>query len=143
MEDNSNNQQKEPRKGGRIRKRNYKRSRGKKIVPEKEFDPIICSICEKPIESITQAFSGDSPGDIAHFDCVLKKLQEDEKLTERQRISYIGNGTFAVIEYKNKNTTGPFTIIKRFQIETKETMDKIKKIVNERKNAVDLTRKRR
>ncbi len=143
MEDNSSNQQQEPKKGGRNRKRNFKRYRGKKIALVKEYDPINCSICEKPIESITQAFSSGEPGEIAHFDCVLRKLQEDEKLTERQRISYIGNGTFAVIEYKNKNSTGPFSIIKRFQIETKESTDKIKKIVNERKNAVDLTRNKR
>ncbi len=149
MEERQNNSQNRERKNGRNRgRRNNRKSRGRRApapapVPEQEYEPVMCSICEKAIDSITQAIGGSKPGDIAHFDCVLRRLQDEEKLTERQRISYIGNGTFAVVEYRNKNTTGPFTIVKRIQIESKESTDAIKKFVNERKHAVDLHRKRR
>jgi hypothetical protein len=110
--------------------------------PQRKDPPVICSICGKNIESITQAIGGPDKDQVSHFDCILRQLEEEEKLIPGQKVSYIGNGTFAVIEYKNKNYTGGFTVLKRIVIENKEHNEQVKRLVSARKDAAELFKKR-
>ena len=59
------------------------------------------------------------------FDCVLSILQK-KKPAENQKVSYIGRGTFAVVETKEDGT---FTFIRRVVWENAETFEQMKKFV--------------
>jgi hypothetical protein len=127
------------RSDGKPRKSRRRRSRK---APQEKAPPVVCSICSKNIDSITQAIGGPDKDQISHFDCILRQLESEEKLQPGQKVSYIGNGTFAVIEYKNKNFTGGFTVLKRIVIENKEHNEQVKRLVGERKRAAKLFVKR-
>jgi hypothetical protein len=85
----------------------------------------VCSICNKVVSNIAEAFTSEAGGH-CHFDCVLKQIAESETLTENQKVSYIGRGTFAVVEPKEG---GGFTFVKRIVWENQETFDAMKKYV--------------
>lgn len=62
----------------------------------------ICPICNKPIANMMTALSNEDSESYAHFDCVYDKLKSKVTMKSNERLSYIGNGTFAVIEdYKD------------------------------------------
>lgn len=128
--------------GGKKRRGRRSSRKYKSRKPSKQFEPIICAVCGKPIDGISQAIGGPGEQEVSHFECILNSIAEEEQLSPGQKISYIGNGTFAVLEYEKKNFSGKFSIVKRIQIESKETTDRIKRVVDERKHAVDLTRRR-
>ncbi len=83
-----------------------------------------CTICGEKIDSIASSFSyGDG---VAHFDCVLDKLKEQEPLKDGETISYLGSGTFGVCR---KNEVGSYTIEKRIELESKEKYQTFKNYV--------------
>ncbi|MBI9096631.1 MAG: hypothetical protein JEY71_17350 [Sphaerochaeta sp.] len=90
---------------------------------------LVCPLCDKVIENIASALTHPDGG-FCHFDCVLEKLTKDEHLTEKQKISYIGKGTFAVVE--ETDGTG-FSFTKRIIWETPESFDTMKKYVEANK----------
>ena len=96
-------------------------------LPVKKIDePLeICPLCNKVIENIAESFTSEGGGH-CHFDCVLNKLSKTESLTEKQKVSYIGRGTFAVVEPKDD---GGFTFVKRIVWENQEAFDAMKKYV--------------
>ena len=74
----------------RNRKRNnYRRPRNKRNYPE-------CPICNKSVKFLLTAISMGGDNNPAHFDCILKQISESEDLGPKEKISYIGNGNFAV-----------------------------------------------
>ena len=85
----------------------------------------VCPLCNKTVENIAESFASEGGGH-SHFDCVLKKIAEAETLTENQKVSYIGRGTFAIVEPKEG---GGFTFVKRIVWENQETFDAMKKYV--------------
>jgi hypothetical protein len=90
-----------------------------------------CVICGKPIDAISQSIGGPQPETFSHFDCVLRKIADDEHILPTQKVSYIGRGTFAIIEVQ---ADGKFTIIKRIPYENAETYSFMKKYVENQKN---------
>ncbi len=122
-------------------KRSFRKNRPRR-KPQKPSVVIDCAICGKPIDSITQAIGGPGTADVSHFDCILKQVEEQEHLVSGQKVTYIGNGTFAIVQYEKKNFTGKFSILKRIQIETKEATERIKKVVDEQKHAIDISKNR-
>ncbi len=135
-----NNSQHPNANGGNSVKHTIRRNRSRRY--QKKSPPLICSMCGKNIDNITQAIGGPGAEDVSHFDCVLRKIEQDEHLVSGQKVGYIGNGTFAVIQYEKKNFTGRFSIIKCIKIETKESTDRMRHVVDERKHAVELHKKR-
>ena len=89
----------------------------------------ICPLCNQVIENIAQALSHHEGGH-CHFDCILAKIAEDEHITEKQKVSYIGRGTFAVVEPKEE---GGFVFVKRIVWENQESLDAMKKYVEANK----------
>lgn len=89
-----------------------------------------CAICGGPIENIAGAVGGQILGTYCHFDCVLEKIATDEHVAPPCKVSYIGRGTFAVIEM---HQDGTFSILKRIQYETPETYSAMKSYVEENK----------
>ncbi len=100
-------------------------------LPVKRIEePLLeCPLCGKVIENIASALTHPDGG-FCHFDCVLEKLSNDEHLTEKQKVSYIGRGTFAVVE---ENDETGFSFTKRIIWETPESFDIMKKYVEANK----------
>lgn len=93
-------------------------------------EPLLdCPLCGQVIETIASALTNPEGG-FCHFDCVLEKITKDEQLTEKQKVSYIGRGTFAVVEENEENS---FTFVKKIIWETPETFDTMKKYVEANK----------
>ena len=80
-----------------------------------------CEYCSKPINDLTSAFVDKKTGGSIHFDCVLTHLQEIEKLEANQKISYIGQGKLAVIEFENPHDLRKFTIVRTIEWEEHES----------------------
>lgn len=89
-----------------------------------------CLLCGKPIESIAQALGGEEEGTFAHFDCALEEIRNQEQLQAGQTLSYIGKGTFAIIESTEEQG---FTIVKRIVYESPESNAYVKQFVEEAK----------
>ncbi len=113
--------------------RNWKQGRRPRNKKRSKLPAVICSLCEKPIDSVSQAIGGPQPDQFSHFDCVLRKISEEETLAPGQKVSYIGHGEFAVIEYKKKNYSGGFEIIRRISYEEEKVRSEVKKMVASRK----------
>lgn len=89
----------------------------------------ICELCSKPIGVIASALGGQGGGYV-HFDCALESLAKERRLTETQKISYIGRGTFAVVQTEED---GSFTFVERIVWETPQAFDAMKKYVEANK----------
>lgn len=89
-------------------------------------EPLVkCSICGETIQNISQAmFAPD--GSFVHFDCVLDNLKKNHNVHENQTISYIGRGTFALLE---KGENGSWSIVERYVYENQESYEKMKAFV--------------
>jgi len=59
-----------------------------------------CSMCGKPISDITTALSSPENGSPVHFDCVLRAVKEKLKPVDGEKVIYLGNSSFAVVDYK-------------------------------------------
>lgn len=96
------------------------------LIPQKcVIEPLdVCSICGEKIESIAECFSLSSG--YAHFDCVLERIKSEEHLEEGDSISYVGSGSFAVCR---KGDDGSFTILKKIEVENKESFNNFKSYV--------------
>lgn len=111
------------------RKKSERRSRT--IVVPKVQEPLpICTICDKPIDAIAQAISGLVAGTFSHFDCVLRKIADEEHLLPHQKVSYIGRGVFAIVE---TDSDGNLLFVKRIPYETPEMFQAMQRYVEGRK----------
>lgn len=84
-----------------------------------------CKICGEVIDVIASALTHPEGG-FCHFDCVLNQIAAEQPLTDNQKVSYIGRGTFAVVETKEDGT---FTFLRRMVWENAESFEQMKKFV--------------
>lgn len=98
-------------------------------VPQVHEPLPLCAICNKPIETIADAIS-EPDGGYSHFDCVLDKIREQEHVTDDEKLSYIGHGSFAVFI---KDKEGKYVIKTRIPYESKESYEAAKKFVESAK----------
>ena len=80
----------------------------------------ICPMCNEPITDIATCLADHDTGVPVHFDCVLKKLNNEEKLDQGQKIVYVGKGCFAVVEFENPRDTRQFKIIRQIEWEKRD-----------------------
>ncbi len=85
-----------------------------------------CGYCDKVIKNIANAIKGDDC--YYHFDCVLEKIKDDYKVTDKQKVSYIGRGSFAIIE---NDAEGKMEFVETIQIENPQQFDAMKKYIEE------------
>lgn len=90
----------------------------------------ICSLCGEPIEAIIEAIR-EGENSYSHFDCVIKKIEEEYNVKAPDKVSYIGAGTFAVVTVEP--ATKSFTIKQRINYESVESFSQMKKYVEENK----------
>ena len=80
----------------------------------------VCEICGQPITDIASAMSNKEGEKPVHFDCVLNKLIESEKPKQNEKLSYIGQGRFAVLDFENPRDSKHFKIKKIIEWEKRE-----------------------
>ncbi len=108
-------------------KRNFKRDSRRRhanrdisiIYPEKP--ELVCAICGEAIKETASTLAMPNTGDPAHFDCVMKRLEENETLEDGDTIAYLGGGNFGIIRKNSQNPAG-FEIKKKIDFENKETI---------------------
>jgi hypothetical protein len=81
---------------------------------------VICPLCGKPIDELTSAISDRSTGKPAHFDCILEQLNKSESLGENDKVTYIGQGRFAVLHFDNPRDLKAFKILKTIEWEARD-----------------------
>lgn len=77
-----------------------------------ELDSYICPRCSQPITDLPSALADKSTGVPVHFDCVLQFLQNAEELKQNEKITYIGQGRFAVTYFENPHDLRKFNIVR-------------------------------
>ena len=81
----------------------------------------VCPKCGLPIADMGSAIVNREDGRPLHFDCALASLSEREKLAENERLTYIGQGRFGVLEFPNMRDLRHFTIKKIIDWEDKDS----------------------
>ena len=79
-----------------------------------------CPKCHQAVTELSTALADKKTGEPMHFDCVLEIIQQGEKLLPNQKISYIGQGRFAVLEFPNIHDTRNFSIVRIIEWEERD-----------------------
>ncbi len=79
-----------------------------------------CARCGQPISDLAAALAEKNTGDPVHFDCVLEFLQAAEQLKPGEKITYIGQGRFAVVVFENPHDLRHFTIVRVIEWEERD-----------------------
>jgi hypothetical protein len=85
-----------------------------------KLNKTICPMCNEPIADIATCLADRQTNVPVHFDCVLNKLNADEKLLPNQKIVYVGKGCFAVVEFENPRDTRHFKILRQIEWEKRD-----------------------
>lgn len=81
----------------------------------------VCPICSKVINDLSSALvqkGGTAP---IHFECAMEQVSASEKLGEGDKIAYIGQGRFGVLNYPNIRDVRHFSIKKIIEWEDRES----------------------
>jgi len=119
---------------GKSEKSKIMHERPQWTTPELPANPITtpdCPWCGKQIKDITTAISDKETGRPVHFDCVLARLAESEKLETNDSICYIGGGRFGIIHYTNPLDTREFVIKKILEWEPKDIENEWRRPISE------------
>jgi len=103
-------------------------------APEQPANPITtpeCPWCGKQITDIAAAITDKESGRPVHFDCVLARLNEMEKLETNDTICYIGGGRFGVVHYNNPPDMRDFTIKRIYEWESKDSNTEWRRPISE------------
>lgn len=98
--------------------------RERRFEPETAPAPVlpscICPRCGESIQDITSALTDRESGTPIHFDCAVRFLEGAEALNDKQKIVYIGQGRFAVMEFEVPGDTKKFHILRTIEWESRE-----------------------
>ena len=90
---------------------------GRSGKAEEGRDAPLCPICGKAVYDLSTAIAASrEAGDPAHFDCILERVTASESLAPGEKLVYLGSGSFAVVEFKDKSE-GAFSVKRRIQWE--------------------------
>jgi len=109
---NNQNQNQNPNAKGQGHKNTAPREPVVKVV----YPEMDCVICGEKIGDITNAIAYSPEGGPAHFDCVLRHLNQHESLVSGERIVYLGSGHFGVIT-ADPSAQQPFLVVRKIPVE--------------------------
>lgn len=108
-------------KPGTPRRNNRRRRRpGRRRSNESQQNLPTCPVCEKRIRDLSSAVAHQETGEPAHFDCIVRILTEREDLENGEKICYLGNGSFGIVQQRVSGHPLRFFIRKRIQYEPKD-----------------------
>ncbi len=91
-----------------------------RAIKEFKSKPPVCEICKQPILEVSAAINNSDSNNPVHFDCVLTKLVNEEKPGQNEKVTYIGQGRFAVLHFDNIHDLRHFTIKKIIEWEKRD-----------------------
>lgn len=92
-----------------------------KAIREFRENIVSCELCGEPITDIENAILNKGSENPVHFDCVISKLSETERLSQNERISYIGQGRFGILCFDSPYDQKHFTIKKIIEWEDRDS----------------------
>ena len=103
----------------------YEKSYLKRCMREDVERPI-CPVCNEPIYIIEEAIRHNATGELAHFECILNEIRDNNisEMEDEDKIVYLGSGTFGIIQERQSGKNTRFFVRKRINYENK----KIKKV---------------
>lgn len=108
-----NNSNRRGRRRGGGRNRNENRSMVAETVQ------LTCVRCGKSIRNPQMALAS-AENEPIHFDCAIQQVAESENLGAREKICYLGQGTFGIIKFNSSSSNRDFVIRKRIPYEKAE-----------------------
>ncbi len=91
-----------------------------KAIQEFKARENICPLCSQAITDMSSAIAEKSSGKPVHFECVMARLSETEKVGQNEKIAYIGQGRFGILYFENPRDQRHFTIKKIIDWEEKD-----------------------
>jgi len=113
--ENQENSKEQPKQ--RDGNRRNRRSRNNRRYQKKDYP--ICPICGNSVKDINTAIAAEENEAPAHFDCIIKQLEEREQLEKDEKICYLGRGSFGIIKIRSGGSM-KFFVRKRIQYEKEE-----------------------
>ncbi len=101
------------RKGANWKKNRKRRFRN--AFPGKDAPK--CPYCGQNVRDVLTAIETIEDESPVHFDCVLKRIADSEDLEAKEKVCYLGNGSFGIVQFPNPSDPSQFVIRKRIQIE--------------------------
>jgi hypothetical protein len=83
--------------------------------PKREYPP--CPISGQPIDDPYSAVEDPQTGQPARLESVIERLSESEGLGPNERIAYIGQGNFGVVEERKENGKKRVVVKRRIEYE--------------------------
>ncbi len=80
----------------------------------------VCPRCGKIITDLSAALMDQGGNVPIHFECAMEIVSENETLGEGDKIAYIGQGRFGVLNYPNIRDVRHFTIKKIIEWENRD-----------------------
>ncbi len=80
----------------------------------------LCAHCNQPIIDMATALTAKDSQNAIHFDCALEQLCDVEKLETGDKVTYIGQGRFGIVNFANPHDMKHFTIKKIIDWEDKD-----------------------
>lgn len=102
-----------------------------KAIEELKNKQVICAKCGQIITEVTSALSDKSSGKPIHFECALSEVEKNESLEPNEKIAYIGQGRFGVLNYENPRDQRHFTIKKIIEWEDRDSQSEWRKEISE------------
>ena len=90
-------------------------------IREFKSNILTCEMCGEAINELSSAVNSRETGKPVHFDCVLNRIIDSEKPGINEKVTYIGNGKFAVLHFDNVHDMRHFTIKKTIEWESRES----------------------
>jgi hypothetical protein len=90
---------------------------------------LTCAYCGKEIKDTASAVTDRETGETAHFDCILSRIGEKERLERGDTVAYIGGGRFSVLHYDNPQSPRTFRIKKILEWEDKDHRPEWRQII--------------
>jgi hypothetical protein len=87
--------------------------------PKRDYDP--CPLSGEPIRDVLSAISHPQTGQPTNLESVIAELSRREQLGANERICYIGEGQFGVIQEQKVGGKQQITIIRRISYEQGNT----------------------
>lgn len=130
---NSSNERSDRRSGGHPRQRGESRrpvisAEQQKAIAENEnaiknfkANAVRCEMCGEIITDLSSALNNKKSGAPVHFDCVLQEISKRENPGPNEKITYIGNGKFAVLYFENVHDMRHFSIKREIEWENRDS----------------------
>ena len=105
------------------RRAGFYHHRRRRHHPRPEVEYPLCPICQKPVRELASAIAHQETQAPTHFDCILRILREENSLSENEKICYLGNGSFGIVQFRNlPGSPARFFVRKRIQYEKTDPM---------------------